>query len=154
MKNLTKTRCTPIVAYICGAVRCGAVRCNPKDGSARRSAAVIQLTDQIAPPYPPRAKPIFAPHLSLQAAAGASRPASVSSLATALAVLCAFTVAEAVAVGECGGEVYDGHQKAAEDAFTCLIGVAEMVPENSAQAECVKAALVSLKECAEVGRTS
>ena len=37
-----------------------------------------------------------------------------------------------------------------EEAFACLIGLAETVPEISAQAECVKAALISLKECAEV----
>lgn len=32
------------------------------------------------------------------------------------------------------------------------MGIAEAVPENSAQAECVKAALVAFKECVEVNQ--
>lgn len=77
-----------------------------------------------------------------QAAADDSRPASVSSLATVLAVLCAFTATE--------GHLYDSHGAVVGTALSSLMGIAEAVPESSAQAECVKAALVALKECAEV----
>lgn len=36
-----------------------------------------------------------------------------------------------------------------KEAFSCLVSLAGTEPENSAQAECVKEALVSLKECSE-----
>lgn len=77
-----------------------------------------------------------------KAAAGAPRPASVSSLATALAVLCAFTATK--------GNSARSHGAVVNEAFACLMCLAESVTESSAGAECVKAALVSLKECVEV----
>lgn len=82
----------------------------------------------------------------LQAAASASRPASVSLLATTLVTLCACTPEG----GTCGldGANTGGH--VFDEAFTCLQGVAATTPTGSAQTECVKAGLVALKECAEV----
>lgn len=79
-----------------------------------------------------------------QAAADRSRPGIVSSLAAVLEVLCAFTATE--------GHPCESHAKVVHDAFFCLTGLAEAVPESSAGAECVKAALVALKGCAEVCR--
>lgn len=110
-------------------------------------------------PKPRRALPPPPPSAVLQAAAAASRPASVSSLATALAVLVAFTAsAGSAAGGETQGQ--DGgvppgvtsHGAAAvvDEAFLCLVSLSETAPESSAQAECVKVALVSLKECVQV----
>ncbi|CBN77464.1 expressed unknown protein [Ectocarpus siliculosus] len=87
-----------------------------------------------------------------QAAASASRPASVSSLATVLAVLVAFTVAGADGEDGRDGTPSESHALVVEEAFSCLLCLSETVPESSAQAECVKAALVSLKECAQSAR--
>lgn len=108
-----------------------------------------------------------------QAAAGASRPSSVSPLTTVLGVLVAFTasspvgaaaataerhdvgdcgvVTDSPSVGSCNGSPRYGHEIVVEEAFACLMGLAGAAPESSAQAECVKAALVALKECAQVG---
>lgn len=68
--------------------------------------------------------------------------ASVSSLTAVLAILCAFT-----ATNRCSLEV---HEQVLKEAFLCLISIAETVPDTSALAECIKAALVSLRECAQV----
>ncbi|CAB1115581.1 unnamed protein product [Ectocarpus sp. CCAP 1310/34] len=87
-----------------------------------------------------------------QAAASASRPASVSSLATVLAVLVAFTAAGADGEDGPDGTPSESHAAVVEEAFSCLLCLSETVPESSAQAECVKAALVSLKECAQSAR--
>ncbi|CAN0013817.1 unnamed protein product [Ectocarpus sp. 12 AP-2014] len=89
-----------------------------------------------------------------QAAASASRPASVSSLATVLAVLVAFTAAGADGEDGPDGTPSESHAAVVEEAFSCLLCLSETVPESSAQAECIKAALVSLKECAQSARLS
>lgn len=39
-----------------------------------------------------------------------------------------------------------------EEALSCLVSLSETPPESSAQAECVKVALVALKECVQVCR--
>eukprot|EP00903_Cladosiphon_okamuranus_P014724 g13644.t1 len=90
-----------------------------------------------------------------KAAASASRPASVSSLATALAVLVAFTAHAGNAAGEEEGQVSGrsgGHGAVVEEALSCLVSLSETPPESSAQAECVKVALVALKDCVQAAR--
>lgn len=95
----------------------------------------------------------------------------MSSLTTVLGVLVAFTASSPAAAaatpeqhdgdGLVAGSTSEGshhlgqrhnHEAVVEQAFSCLMGLAGAAPESSAQAECVKAALVALKECAQVGR--
>ena len=145
--------------------------------SAARGTALLPVPDgesnRIVPrnsnPKPTRPAPAPAPAPRFppfsQAAAAASRPASVSSLATALAVLVAFTAsasdgaaAAAVAIaadgeaeGRDSGLSRGSHGAVVEEAFSCLVTLSETACESSAQAECVKVTLVSLKECVQVG---
>lgn len=74
----------------------------------------------------------------------------MSSLATVLAVLVAFTAAGGDGEDGRDGVPSESHAAVVEEAFSCLLYLSETVPESSAQAECVKAALVSLKECVQV----
>lgn len=132
----------------------GLIMRNPYKGNLRHLLSMLSgpLTVPARPflcPIPISNSPFHVPPL-LQAAASASRPASVSSLATVLAVLVAFTAAEADGQDGRNGTPSESHAAVVEEAFSCLQCLSEAVPESSAQAECVKAALVSLKECAQV----
>lgn len=149
-----------------------AIARNPGQHAAENTAAVFCSTaadhscrspavpDGESPPQSKLRRPCTPPPSLrspfFQAAAAASRPASVSSLATALAILVAFTASAgaAAAAGGTGGQgsvPVGGHAAVAEEAFSCLVSLSETAVESSAQAECVKVALVSLKECAQVG---
>lgn len=81
----------------------------------------------------------------IQVAFRASRPDCVSTLASTLATLCSLAPRE--------GRV---HREVVVEAFSCLVGVAGLTPESpkaqacSAQAECFKAVVTALRECAEV----
>lgn len=60
-----------------------------------------------------------------------------------LAVLCVFTAGAKE-------NAYDTHYFVAKEAFLCIGEVAGRVPKSTADAECVRAALIAFKECAEV----
>lgn len=47
---------------------------------------------------------------------------------------------------------FGSHGEVVAEAFACLGEVANKTPEGTAEAECVKAALIALKECSEVKR--
>ncbi|CAM9701088.1 unnamed protein product [Scytosiphon promiscuus] len=104
---------------------------------------------------PCRLAALIASHAK-QAAAGASRPSSVSSLTTVLGVLVAFTASSPSSLVGGSRDVSwrQNHEAVVEEAFSCLTGLAGAAPESSAQAECVKAALVALRECAQAARLS
>lgn len=70
-------------------------------------------------------------------------------MATVLTVLVALTAAAAMREGQ-EGVPSGSHLAVVEEAFACLMSLSETAPESSAQAECVKVALVSLKEWVQV----
>lgn len=81
-----------------------------------------------------------------QNAVAVSHVASVSSLTAVLAILCAFSATNRCSLGV--------HEQVLKEAFLCLTSITGTAPDTSARAECIKAALVSLRECIQVFKGS